>query len=630
MIWQSYENQNGTVLDESMAEQLSLYLENKESQLSAQILEVILHLEGLPSLVESVNPATIRLSEAVEEFGKRINRIAQAPKKASDKEKWKLATKLVNKSFWSYLEVLEGCVVELFQQIDQIGFEQWNVDVVRAATSIKDELTHRMDDLIWAIRRLEQQLKRYQEVCEKREGKWVRFRKVFFAFSSLLDRSLESTVRKCNKFLNFRYRKFIERYTGYLQLYDNAKQSIKKFNSFRAFSSMDIEQQDKFKNLYFLLNLWEDNRKARVLQGTEPVRALRSCLTFENATTLFKEYFFSIRNAIFDKSRMIKKQLRLVFIDKESKQPLVDNVAVYRTELRQLKETIAAYKKFYLQTDPGSQTWFKRLFSSKVKPLPKHFHELNKLNYEIRGLEVLATDFQSSLESEPNMDREITPELQKEVNKHLHEMGQPLASKDLMRRNAKMLLVSLKSLDELASFDPQVVDFISRTLCKAMCLDWKYHVLQGIPLFHQLYEVHQGVFSLSNDRLHLNRLHKFQRILNQLELWIKNDETLKHAQQMDLDINDIKIYLQDFLAHVQRLEPESGVIWDSEKFERPVGKASQALLEYLYLFGNFFVKLRPDDPEHRMVRKQLLFIDQYFEAMDRKIQELNPNTTIAS
>lgn len=628
MVWQSYDSHNLIVLDEPMAEQLSQYLENKEFQLGAKIADVVFQFEGIP-LTEPLCPLAMRLSEAVEEFGKKINRLEQAPKTTTEinkteKSGWKYAARKIDEGLWQYVEVLEGCVIELFQQIDQIGFEQWNVDVVRAATSIKDELTHRMDDLVWAVRRLEQQLKVCRRACEKREGKWGLFPKVLFVFSRVLDRHLEPTVRKCNKYLNFRYRKFIESYTGYLQLYESGQQAIAKFYHYPVLSSMEINQQDKLKELSILLTLWENNRKARILPLTEPVRALRSLLSFDGALLLFTDYFAAIRNAIFDKSRLIKEHFGLVFSGKQSKQSLIDNIATYRQELGTLKSLIGNYKKFHLQTTPKNGSWTNAFRIKRPEnQLPKQFDELSKLTHMIKCVENIAGGFEFSMQSEPITPIGLTAELQDHVNKHLHEMGQPLASKDLMRRNAKALLSSLKSLDEISSFDAKVVHFISHTLCKAMCSDWKYHVLQEIPLFHELYEVHQGIFSVCDDRGNLNRLHKFQRILGQLEAWVKNDETLKHAQEIGLDINDIRAYLQDFLACVQLLEPDGEIFWGSEGCKRPLGQVIQAFLQYLYLFGNFFSHLRPDDAEHRLIRKQLLFIDQYFEAIARRIQELS-------
>lgn len=624
MIWQSYEHRSIIILDEPMADHLNQYLEKKEGQLSRHILEVLLVLEHAPALPESNISSALRLNEAVEEFARKIQRVGQNPSGQSrTSDQWKFAARQINEALWSYVEILEGCVVELFQQIDQVGFEQWDVDVVRTATSIKDELTHRMDDLIWAMRRLDQQLEKYRSICERRSAWGIRILNVCRMFSRQLDRSLEPTVRKCSKFLQFRYRQFIERYTGYLQLYDVVERDMRHLERYPVLSSIEIGPQQKIKQLYFFVKLWEGNCRTLVLSRTEPVRALRSCVTFEGAIALFTDYFLAIRRAIFEQSRMIKQEFRLMFVDKESRQPLIDNLVSYRIELRILKSFIEAYRKFHVQTDPGAKSWFKRMFwNHSENKMPKQFRELHKLVQDIANLETLAAGFQASLERDVVLEKSLTPKIEHDVYKHLHEMGQPLASKDLMRRNAKALLSSLQSLDEIATFDPKVVEFIGRTLCKAMCFDWKYHVLQEISAFHSLYHVHRDFFSLGGDRLHLNRLHKFQKILNRLDIWIQNQETLKHTQEIDLDIHDIKAYLQDFLAYVQRLEPEGESLWESDRFKRPLAEAVQALLEYLHLFGKFCSHLHRDDSEHRLVRKQLLFIDQYFEAIERRIQEL--------
>lgn len=621
MVWQSYDHQN-IILDEPMAEKLSRYLEAKEAQLSAKIIDVILQLEGYPSLKESSYPSLL-LSEALDEFERKINLAVESPPKNLSASKWKMAAKEINSALWNYVEIVEGCVIELFQQVDQMGFEQWNADAIRTATYIKDELTHRMDDLVWAIRRLDQQLKLYKKTCEDNQGKSFDLNKILSVFSHPIDRTLEPNIIKCNKYLNFHYHKLMDRYTGYVQLCETSQQSLNQFYQYPVLSSMEINQQDKVKELYFLLELWENNSKSRILPRTEPVRAIRSCLSPENAVSLFKEYFSLIREAVFTKSRLIKNQYHSMFLEEESKQMLANNIGSYRKELETLGDLVGNYITFHAETDPGKKNWFARLFNmNSEKDLSKQSNQMNKLIDEIKNLETIAGGFQAAMESKSTVGVNLTTDLQNEINKHLHEMTQPLASKDLMRRNAKALVNSLESLDEISSFDPKVVDFVCFTLCKAMCADWKHHVLQEIPAFHEVYEAHQGVFSAFQERVHSNRYYKFQRILKQLENWIKNGETLKHAQEIDLDIHDIKSYLQDFLAYVQRLSPEEEGASENESFERPSGKAANALLQYLYLFGHFFSQFHFDDPEHRMIRKQLLFIDQYFEAIDRRIQEL--------
>jgi len=624
MIWQSQDQKNAVALDDPMAEQLGEYLERKESHLSRQITQLLSTIDGVPSLDLTDSPLALRLNEAIEEFSRKINRMSRTSKSVlSGSQEWKLTVKRLNDDLWEYVEVLEGSVTELFQQLDQIGFEHWNVDLARAMTSMKDELTHRIDDLIWGIRRLEELLKKYRWMCETREGKWVGMRKLFLSRQKLLDKALEPTLRKCNKFLNFRYRKFIERYTGYVQLYESGHKQLQKFYNYRILSSLDLDQQDKYKHLYLLLRLWDQNNKDRVLPRTETVRAVRSFASYPVITSLFKEYFTAIRRAVFDKSRMIKDQFRLLFIDRSVRQPLLDNVLSYRNELSMLNDVATKYRKFHLHTDPSKKKGLFDLFrKERTPPEVQHLKDLENLEHEVKALDVLLVNFHSSLECDPEMERKITPNLQSDISRTLHEMAQPLASQDLMRRDAKVLLNSLHGLDEMGSFDPKVVDFTRKTLVKAMRVDWKYHVLQELPLFHHVVHLHHDICSGGDDRVHMGRLHKFQRILDQLGLWIGNNETLKYAHDIELDINDIKAYLQDFFASVQRLEKVPEGASEEEIKNHPVTKANEALLDYLYLFGKFFHKMRPDNPEVRMIRKQLLFVDQYFEEVERKLHEL--------
>ena len=273
--------------------------------------------------------------------------------------------------------------------------------------------------------------------------------------------------------------------------------------------------------------------------------------------TLFKEYFFLIREAIFDKSRMIKKQMGLMFIEQESKRVLVNNLGNYRLELETLRELINDYLKFHLETDPDNKNWIGKFFRNNYsKEFQKQFNELYKLIDEVKHLDAITSSFQTSLEARSHVGNSITAEAQDEINRHLHEMSQPLASKNIMQTLAKKLMNTLQGIDEISSFNPNTVDYVCFTLCKAMCTDWKYHVLQKIPVFHEIYQIHQGISKTSNDRAHQNRYYKFQRILKQLEIWIKNGETLKHAHEIDLDANDLKAYFQDFLAYVQRLAPD--------------------------------------------------------------------------
>ncbi|MCE5317518.1 MAG: hypothetical protein LLG04_09205, partial [Parachlamydia sp.] len=152
---------------------------------------------------------------------------------------------------------------------------------------------------------------------------------------------------------------------------------------------------------------------------------------------------------------------------------------------------------------------------------------------------------------------------------------------------------------------------VGLNLNKAMRADWQYHVLFGLPAFHHLYAIYRGIVGTVDDRTHTNRMQKFKRLIQQLDSWVSSHDTPRHAHEIEVDLSDMKGYLQDFLAYAQRLSKDE----EPGKEERYASIAQQ-LLEYRYMFGSFFHRLHDDSTESLMLRKQLLFVDQYFEAVE--------------
>lgn len=618
MLWQSQEQQNVVTLDEQIALQLGDYLDKKEATLSTLIGNLIPSIHIVDSQSNAASVDTFRyshLSEALEEFSRKVQRTVQThgPLKV---DRCQEVVKKLNEGLWAYVEILESCENEFFQQLEQIGFEYWTADFARASTLIKDELTHRIDDVIWGVRRIREQLKVYTRYSASKRPGWLAWIKGALKREKLLDRTLEPTLHKCNKYLNFKYRKFIDRYNGCLQLQDLSQKSIERFYNFPVLSSLDVDQQDKYRQLFYLLKLWDENNKARILPRHEPVRALRSFSSVDNVLSNFKEYFSAIKLSIFEKSRLIKKQFRVALFALPIRQTLMDVLTSYRSELSILSEVIAGYKRFYLYTSPkGKDYSFKDLHTEDDK---KHTYELDKLYQQVNELERVTIDFQASLEKDFSDELTVDSQIHSDVENCIHEMEQPFATEDRMSKECKALLVTLKGLDEVGSIDSGVVSFIRATLTRALCADWKYHVLQDLPLFHHVYNLHQSIDN-NLDRIHLNRLQRFKIILDRLEGWIEDGKTVRHAHDIELNINDIKAYLQDFLAHIQRFEKLTQEQEDEGVKDEPLIQAEQALLEYLYVFGQFLHKLKFDDQEHRLIRRQLLFVNQYFDEIKRKI-----------
>ena len=233
--------------------------------------------------------------------------------------------------------------------------------------------------------------------------------------------------KKCLKFLNFRYGKFVESYVGYLELYDDAEQPLRKTQQYRALTLLDMNAQEKYKQTCFLLHLWDLNVKARTLPRSETVRAVRSLSSHDGAFHLFRDYLATIRTAIFDKSRLIKKPFGELFMDKRSHTVIIDQINGFQNELHALASTIDLYRHFLVQTSSNhkSQWGISWLFGTQEN---KHTRALTGLVKESEQLNNLCKQFKGALEQEDFVTSKLTHELEHEISHHLHEMGQPLAS----------------------------------------------------------------------------------------------------------------------------------------------------------------------------------------------------------
>jgi hypothetical protein len=83
-------------------------------------------------------------------------------------------------------------------------------------------------------------------------------------------------------------------------------------------------------------------------------------------------------------------------------------------------------------------------------------------------------------------------------------------------------------------------------------------------------------------------------------------------------MNDMKSYLQDFLAIIQRtLQGKSKNLF----LDDTLNKLGHQLLEYRYLFGQFFTTIMIKKLERVQLRNQFIFVDQYFESMENLLQK---------
>jgi len=603
------------VLNQSLVDQLNHTLEEQESRLALTIKDSIRpHDISKPEL--SGQNGFLSLSESVHFFAKQCAITPPLQEEKTHKSMdWKHIAKEVNEGLWKYVEALESGVTELFQQLDQVNIEDWHSDLPHVVTQIKEMLTHRIEDLIWAIRRLEKHLKDYRKQHDSTWGHKI------FVWKSIIDNELLINLSKSQKCLQAGFESFVRRYRAFQELKGRVESSIHKFSGYQVFGTLEIEAKMRLQELYDWLKLWELNQKRKKIPDAELIRAVHQVIGQERALAIFRHYYKALSEALFDRSRLLKQSPLELIAGSPGRSVTLEAILGYRIELHTLGALVQSFRDFLLNTDANPYVRARLGFGEwTVGPEPETPKQLLRLGYEIEELDKLFLKFRETVEQSPTKwNQQENRSTSLEVERILHEMGQPLTSRSLMQSKAERILQQIDQLNELGSPSPLVVPFIGQVLSKAMRADWQHQVLQEFTDFHRIYDIHSGIVdSVGMESSHYKRLKRFQAIIKQVEQWVRSRTINKHAHEIEQDMNDMKELLQDFFAQVQRVVPQEDLAVESATID---GLAHQ-LLEYRYLFGCFFYYLRKSEEEGKGLRHRFLFVDQYFESIESRLHEM--------
>ncbi len=599
-------------LDQSVIDQVEDYLDKKETNLSYTLLQLLPSgpIEESLSLVPPKTIYKLKLSESLESFSKQLRQLTQNSVVEEQKADLAQLSQRLNKSLWIYLEALENCTTELFQQIAQIGIVDWKIELAEVVETLKEGLIHRLDDMSWCLKRLEKQLKVYRNKQGNDRGL---IKQLFLYWQSFLDQQLKINLEKCQKFLLFQFQEFSIRYKRYAEMITEVDMYLKKLIHYSVLTSLDSGKQQKLKKIMALLRLSAINHQYKVISAREPLEALSYTVNTEEAIQLFKEYYQAIKNHFFKLCKSHKENKSLTNEENlEKKETLL-----LKNELHTLSATLLKYKDSLIQLDPNpyvrGKIGFPEGVAGQESPASK---KLSKLNYSVQDLDHILEDF-DQITQEKELKREVTiQEVESEIEPLLHEIQQPLISRVSMQLQMERIIQLIMQLDELVNPDEQVVHYIGKLLGKLMRADWKYQVLFKMASFHRVYLLHSGLLDKIEEVSHLKRLKKFKHHLQQIQQWIKNYETIGHTQEIEWDISDMKESLQDFLAQSQRLinqQDQSNRVKQQE--------IAQQLVEYRYLFGNFFSHLDAHKIDQRLMRRQFLFVNYYFESIENLLEE---------
>lgn len=617
MAWQTIDFHGIIQFDRMIVDTLSRFLEEKESRLAQQILVLIPPANvdaALPKLVPS--PSETNFSDVVAEFVKKRS-LSSGRVNPELLHLAKDLVKEVNAILWQYVEVLEGCAVELFHRAKVMTIDQWTPINIGVVGEVQELLIIQIISMTAAIKDLETPLKEYCQLHSiggsKRLHRWISFGEQY------LDSNLLNNLEKTELFLKKSYGDFKEQIDLYSKLTTKADESFEELKNYPVFAFLDMEEQNRYFKIFRLLKVLAMNESKKNLIGQEVGKTLKYGVSIDHAMEIFRTYLNEIREIFF------KSSLEWKFLHQSgegfhfSVEEIQKKNQEMVEELRSFMQTMSGYRTFILENDSNPYVRSRWGFSEwVVGPEPAKAKKIADLIYSSSELSEELIRFEEALMADPSEKEGDEVEARNTIEELLHEMGQPLISQSIMKSCCEKLLDSLSQCDEIGSPKLSMIYYVGDVLSKAMRLDWKYHCLQEFYLFHRLYQLHQGFVEHFEDPAHAFRLERFELLMDQIRRWIEKKKVDVHLYEIELDMNDMKAYLQDFLATVQRAVKDK---CNNPFYEDTIHRLHQQLVEYRYLFGRFFASIVSKGEEGALLRNQFLFIDQYFESVENLLSD---------
>lgn len=603
MSWRPFDFQGAANLDPIIFGRLESSLQEKEHRLAKQIGNLI------PEEENEAAAKRLKLSEGIELFSKKARFLL---KESAD---WKQEENLkrINHTIWEYVEFIEGAAVEMYRRLRLLPREKW-ADLSPVVNSIHDLLLHRIDDLIWCIRRLEAPLNKYYG--SKSFSTWLAW--LPFA-KKKIDPLILKTLDQTEKYLKMNYRSFKKGNEEFILLEGKIKESWEKLQEYNVLRRMEASDQAMFQRVFKLLKMIELNHDSKDELSMDLKRSLKDLAGVERVFRLFRKYLNEIQEAVFN----ISLEWKSIHHEEEDISRIIEKfkakLGKLGEELNTLMHVMNRYRNYLVQNDPDPYVGTRLGFTEwTVGPEPKKAFQFTQLIYFAEEIKENILDFSHSLEQDLEIQHNNEFHSHEEIEKLLHEMGQPLITKSMMHHRAEKLLNALKICDELGSSQMSTVFYVENIMITALRLDWKTQVLHRFPLFHRLYRIHQGLEEDFDDPCHNFRVKNIKLLFLKILDWINEGDPFAHVDEIELDLNDMKAHLQDFLASIQRTcrERESDTF-----FDEAINKYIHQLLEYRYLFGQFLSNLNDKGKEENPLYQQLIFVDQYLSSIEKFLKE---------
>lgn len=586
-------------LDYPLIDQLTHFLRQREETLANEVREVLQPvLTPLDLRGESLAAVLAALS-----FAKHVPNSNIALRKLQID---------LDLALWRFVEVLEGGVTELFEQLDQVELEAWTEDLAEITGSLVALLRNHIEGTALAIDRLEELLvtcRDYAEVGRER-SRWLQ--RLLHLGGHLLDRQLSINLKKTRLYLDGRYLNWKNRYNAFAKYNDRALEVVKATDSGPIFLLLPASSQTMLSFLQRMVKVWESDAASSALLLEDLMRAVRGKIRPESAYEAFRSYYALLKDKFFATSREIKVPTERL----DLAQVVVDLVGL-RKELAALRRSVARFREFLLRTDPNPYVRSRWGFPEwVVGPEPAYCRQLLHLEYQTEALDRLYGSLGQALTGQAvEHNKAVADGQMDDIQKILHGMSQPLLSRHVMASELQRLLKRLERFDELASTNPRAVDFVGQVLLRALRYDSKFTLLFDDPLFHRLYfGHHELVAPLLRDQTHNEQIAKMRYHISRVLRWVQKGHGEKHLGDIETLQKDLSSYLGELRTSLaSKLQTAEG----AEQQRRVI---RQQMLDFRFQLGDYYHRLGQMGIQGRQVRGCFVGVDHLLEAIEVLIE----------
>ena len=284
----------------ALLQQFRAFLDQREAKLADELTLTIIPSPGELGKVHLHGSGHMKLTQALQTLTTLIRDLNedQIPP-----DKGYSAIGVVNRALWSYVEVLDGAVYELIQQLQQTDIQSWDQHFFEVVLAFKELLVHRIEDTIWLYKRLEDLFLTYRAVCRKRKNFWIVFGRVVSYFSSLLDGTLFKHLVRAEENLNRAYKSFSTGFKSYQAMCVIAEEKSLKFKDFIIFQQLSFNHQSQLLALFRLLRIREENIRQKLLDQAYIDQAIKNLGKSTLFGLYFRDFFKHLKEQFFNISR---------------------------------------------------------------------------------------------------------------------------------------------------------------------------------------------------------------------------------------------------------------------------------------------------------------------------------------